>query len=64
MQISNNGFAGVMSTKDTRSLKEVLALDLNTTLSANENGSEEPFLEKNFKLLCYFLLPIDPAIRN
>ena len=64
MQISNNGFAGVMSSKDTRSLKEVLALDLNRTLSANENGSEEPFLNHNIKRLCYFTLPLDPAVRN
>jgi hypothetical protein len=64
MQISNNGFSGVVSSKDAHSLKEVLTLDLNTTLPANENGSEEPFLNQNIKRLCYRLLPINPAVRN
>jgi hypothetical protein len=60
----NKSLAGDVSSKDARYLKEVVALDLNTTFPANKNGSEEPFLDENIKLLCYLLLPINPAVRN
>jgi hypothetical protein len=60
----NNLIAGDVSSKDARYLKELVAFDLKTKFPANENGSEEPFLDEKIKLLCYLLLPINPAVRN
>jgi hypothetical protein len=60
----HQSLAGDVSAKDARYLKEVVVLDLNTTFPANENGSEEPFLDENIKLLCYLSFPINPAVRN